>query len=682
MKRTSIITLLVIASIIFFHTTTTAQSYSWQLHLEELAEEGMDEESIENMYQELTTLESNPLNLNTVSRSELERMPLLSYEQATSIADFLEKNRPIFTTFELRNVPRLDFKTIEMILPLFYVGEMDKKRTSVADMIRYGKHELSNRLDKTLNQRAGYKQYSDSILQKYPNRKYAGEDFYTALKYSFSYRDKVQFGVIGEKDAGEPFWQKNYPKGYDHYGFHLIVRDIGNLKTVAVGDYRLSFGQGLILNNDFMLSKAWATNSIIKRTQEPKRHFSTAESGFFRGISAVYQIGKVSVTAFYSNKAFDANISEYGEMTSFKTDGYHRTPLEIDKKNNSREQVIGANINWRKSGLQIGASALYHKYNRMLNPTYRDYNIFYLRNTHSYNASIDYSYYHSKFAFAGEVAIAPNKAVAAVNILQYNPNYLYSFSLLHRHLPTTYNAIHSKAFMEGSRTQNENGIYLGSTLKPFRNFSTTAYIDVFKFPWLRYQVDAPSKGIDTYFLTDYAISKTSNIEFRYKYKQKEENAKYPDVERTVLPYNTQKARIRYSNNLLNGWQFRTTADLAIFKRKHFEKESGHMFSQAVGHRGNDKIQGDLYASYFKSDSYAARLYSYERNILSTFYMPSFYGEGIRVALSGRYYITPMLSVSLKIGYTNYFDRKTIGKDTEQINGNTRADIFTYVRWKF
>lgn len=61
-------------------------------------------------------------------------------------------------------------------------------------------------------------------------------------------------------------------------------------------------------------------------------------------------------------------------------------------------------------------------------------------------------------------------------------------------------------------------------------------------------------------------------------------------------------------------------------------------------------------------------------------MPSFYGEGIRLALSGRYNITPKLS--LKVGFTNYFDRKSIGSGTEQIDGSSRMDLFTYIRWRF
>ena len=664
-------------------TKAWAQQNDWRTHLEQLAEEELDEAAVENMFQELTMLESNPMNLNTVTRQELERFPLLTFEQATHLADFLEKNRPVYTAFELRNVSYLDFNTVELILPFFYVGEMEKEKPSVQEMLKHGRNEVQFRLDKTLNQRAGYGEFSDSILQRYPNRKYRGEDFYTSLKYSFAYRDKIQFGLLGEKDAGEPFFKNNYRNGYDHYGFHLIVRDLGKLKTLAVGDYRLSFGQGLILNNDFMLSKAWATTNVIRRTQAPKRHFSTAESGFFRGVAAVFQMANVSVTTFYSNNPFDGNLSNDGDITSMKIDGYHRTPGEMEKKNNTREQVTGVNINYRKDRFQVGISGVYHAYNRMYSPTVREYNYYYLRDSSNLNASIDYSYRFTRLSFAGEVAMAKNGAVAATHMLQYSPSGSLSLSALYRYFPISYNAMHARAFSDGSRVQNENGLYLGATFSPIRRISVTAYVDVFRFPWLKDQVDKPSKGVDIYVLGTYAFSRNSAFELRYKYKQKEQNARYPDENsRTVLPYHTQKIRIRYNNMLKTGWNFRTTLDAALYRHKHFPQEKGWMLSQNIGYRGSDKISGDLYAGYFKSDTYAARLYSYERNILTTFYMPSFYGEGVRLALSGRYNITSRLSVSAKLGHTRYFDRETIGSGTEMISGNSRTDVFTYLRWRF
>ncbi|MEA4915910.1 ComEA family DNA-binding protein [Proteiniphilum sp.] len=668
------------------HThTVQAQYEDWRMFVEQLAEEEMNEAAIENMYEELLQLENNPMNLNTVTREQLENFPLLSMEEADAIFRFLEKNRPVYTLFELRNVPQLDIKTIEMIMPFFQPEETEKRqiRVQTTDILKYGRHETQFRFDKTLTRRAGYGHFSDSILRRYPNRKYLGEDFYTSLRYSFRYRNKVQMGITAEKDAGEPFFRPDSLRGYDHYGVHLIINDIGKIKTIALGDYRLSFGQGLVLNNDFMISKSWSTGNIARRTLQPKRHFSTAENGFFRGAAAVVEIGDFSITAFYSNKRIDTNLSNEGDITSFKVDGLHRTPLEMEKRKNTREQVTGANINFRKDRLQLGVSGLYHQYNRMYNPTPRDYNLYYLRDSSNINVSIDYSYQLPGLIFAGETAIAKNGAVATLNTLQYRFSANLSFSLLHRYYPISYNALYAQAFSEGSSVQNEQGLYIGTEFRPLPKFLATIYADFTRFPWLKYGIDTPSKAVDLYFLGTYTLSRQSFLDARYKYKQKEKNMAWPDDKsQSVLPYATHKFRIRYAHDLRSGWNFRTTVDMAYYKEKYFPAENGWMLSQNIGYRGKGALTGDAYLAWFNADTYDARLYSYERNLLSTFYMPSFYGKGYRLAFSTKYAITKDLSFSVKLGHTRYFNRDTIGSGTELIDGNNRTDFFSYLRWVF
>ncbi len=666
-----------------------SQQNDWRAYLEQMAEDMADDDSgtenfmIDNIYEELVSLENSPLNLNTLTLSDIEKIPFLSVDQSQSIISFLEKNRPVYTVFELRNVPLLDYNTVELILPFFYAGEMEKRKLTVEDIAKYGKHEINFRLDKTLNKRAGYGEFPDSVLEQYPNRKYQGEDFYNSFKYSFKYQDKVQMGVVGEKDAGEPFFKQGYQKGYDHYGFHFVLKDMGVVKTLAVGDYRLSFGQGLILNNDFMLSKAWAINNIVRNSQGPKRHFSTAEYGFYRGGAVVVEVKNVDLTVFYSNKRFDANLSKENEITSFKTDGYHRTLGELAKKNNAREQVVGARAKYRFRDLQIGLNAVYHVYDKPLNPTYRIYNHYYLRDKSNFNASIDYSYRWNDFVFGGETARAKNGATATTNMVQYSPSSEFAIFAKWRYLPITYNALHARTFSESNRVQNEQGFYVGTTFNPFRNVSITSYIDFFKFPWLKYSVDTPSKGSDFYLSGSYSIHNKSNIEIRYRYKQMEKNFTLPDDKvARVLPYTVQKLRLRYNNTVKNTWNFITTIDGAMYNRNYFATEKGFMVSQNIGYRGSKNITGDFFFGYFNADSYSVRLFSYEKNILSSFYMPSFYGKGIRLALSARCNITNKLSFSIKCGHTRYFNRETIGSGTELINGNSRTDIYSYLRWRF
>ncbi len=678
-----------------FTLNVVGQNETWREYIYQLVEEeNLNSDIIENMYEELQNLESNPLNLNTLKKEDLEDIPVLSNEEINQIFEFLKKNRPVMTVFELRNVRNLSYRTIQLIIPFFYVGEYvgidtpdriseDSRDHKLSDMLKFGRHDIQIRFDKTLTQRAGYGHFSDSILERYPNRKYRGEDFYNSLRYSLKHRDRVQMGFTAEKDAGEPLLKKGFKKGYDHYGFHLILNNLGKFKTLAIGDYKLSFGQGLILNNDFVGIKSWGLDNISRRTIKPKRHFSTAEYGFFRGSAALFEIKNISFISFYSNRLIDANISETGDITSFKTDGVHRTLLEISKKRNTREQVLGANINYKKNRFQTGINYVYYEYNKTHNPTISDYNRYYFRGSSNYNASADYSYQLPGFIFAGETAMSKNGSVATINSFQYRPSTTISLSFLHRHYPISYNALHAQAFAEGSRIQNEKGIYLGASFQPYKRLAINSYIDFIRYPWPKYGVDKPSKATDIYMLGTYNLTQDSNIEVRYKYKMKEKNVTDNNTKtKSVLPYDTHKLRLRYSTVINNSLDLRTNLDFARYKVRLSGKELGFMISQNVNYKPNNNLITNAFIALFNAETNNARVYSYERSLMSSFYMPSFYGKGIRYALSLRFELTKALSLSSKLGRTRYFNREVIGSGADQINGNSRTDLNTYIRWRF
>ena len=98
-----------------------AQNESWREYVIQLAEEEEGNAiAVENMYEEFLNLESNPLNLNTVTKEELEALPLLSIEEINLIINFLKMNRPVMTVYELRNVRNLSYRTIQLIMEAVY----------------------------------------------------------------------------------------------------------------------------------------------------------------------------------------------------------------------------------------------------------------------------------------------------------------------------------------------------------------------------------------------------------------------------------------------------------------------------------------------------------------------------------------------------------------------------------
>lgn len=655
----------------------------WRDHVEFFAEEDLSEDMIENIYAELEYLEVNPLNLNAVSKEQLEQFPLLTAEQSASLYNFLSLNRPLYSIYELRNVKLLDYNTVALILPFFVVESPPEKSPTPNEILKGGRHDLHLRFDKTLTKRAGYHDYSDSILEKYPNRKYVGEDFYTSLRYRFSSSDHLQMGFTAEKDPGEKFIRKGSAKTFDHYGYHFVLQDLGVLKSLVVGDYRVSWGQGLVLNNDFMLPKSWGMNRLIRQTQSPKSHFSTSEYGYFRGVASTIGIGDLSLSTIFSRKKIDTNLSESGEITSFKTDGYHRTPGELVKKHNTREQVEGINLNIKKDHFQIGISSIHYRYDRRYNPRLKIYNQYVMRDSTNMNTSIDYLYRAGNLSFAGETAMGKNGAVATINILRYSPSSELSMIALHRYFPVRYQGMYANAFKESGDVSNERGLYLGVSCSPFRRVRVEMYADIVQFPWPKYNIDRPSKALDLYFLTTYNPTSVSSIQLRYKFKQKEKNQLKSDINiKSIEPYHTQKIRLRYEYTSVNDWNFRTTADAVIYKETYTPIEKGMMLSQNIRYAWSDQSSSDIFVAYFDSPSYNARLYSYERSLVSSFYIPSFYGNGFRFAFTSRFAISKRLLFAVKGAHTLYLDRDTIGSGTEKIAGNHRTDLYTYLRWKF
>ena len=76
------------------------------------------------------------------------------------------------------------------------------------------------------------------------------------------------------------------------------------------------------------------------------------------------------------------------------------------------------------------------------------------------------------------------------------------------------------------------------------------------------------------------------------------------------------------------------------------------------------------------------MYLYELGPLYTYSSQTFYGEGIRYWLMGRASIGKHLTLTAKIGISDYFDRNTIGSSYQQVDASSLSDLDLQVRWKF
>lgn len=103
------------------------------------------------------------------------------------------------------------------------------------------------------------------------------------------------------------------------------------MKSLALGNYKLSFGQGLVLSTDFRLGKTFSMSTSEYRTGGIRKHSSTDEYNYFRGVAATMELLRcLELSVFYSHRSMDGVVKN-GEITSIFKTGLHRTEKKLIK---------------------------------------------------------------------------------------------------------------------------------------------------------------------------------------------------------------------------------------------------------------------------------------------------------------------------------------------------------------
>ena len=659
--------------------------------LEEIAEQLItnDEDNAyqwENLFEELSDLKENPLNINSATKEQLERFPFLNSQLIENILYYLYKYGAMVSINELMVVEDMDLATFRLLKPFITCQPLEEKThtPTLKSILKYGKQELSARMDIPLYTRVGYQPFTSDYIKENPNKRYLGPSFYHNLRYKFRYTDKVYIGFTAEKDPGEPFFAGNNKKGYDYYSPYFYIRDFGKIRALALGNYRLNYGYGLVMNTDFNMGKTTALNTLLNRESGIKKHSSTDEYNYFQGIAGSIQLSEhFTADAFYSYRQMDG-IVDNRFITSLKEDGYHRIPRDYEKKNSLTNQLIGSNIQYNGKNFELGLTAVYNFFNKVLNPTYRPYNKYYPRGSDFFNLGANYKFFLKKLTWMGEVAMDKDRRMAALNTLRYRPKANFQLIAMHRFYDVAYQSMYARSVGEGSMVQNESGFYLGMEADELWYFKLTAYIDFFYFPWKKYQMTKNgTRGIDGVIQLDYSPTHELDMFIRYRYKNKFKDYNPAEGDKITVPYIQQKGRYQLTYSPNDELVLKTTADVVHNAYQHKDPSKGFLIKQSIGYKFPKlPLQLDASVAWFKTDDYASRITVYEKSLLYSFSMPSFYGEGERFSFNTRYELNKHIVLQGKYACTHYRDREVISSGLEQIEGNLKSDLYFQVQFKF
>jgi len=505
---------------------------------------------------------------------------------------------------------------------------------------------------------------------------YLGYRYRHDIRYQFNYNNRIKLGITAAQDAGEPFFSNRNNLGYDHYSYYFQLRDMGWLEALNLGMYRVQLGMGLIMNTGYHLGKLATLQNLGRSTHNLTAHTSRSVAGYMQGAAATLRLSKqLTVTAFVSYRPLDATLNNDGSARTLITSGYHRSTSEMDKKHNTHETDLGFSLGWRKGTLYVNANGLYTHMDRQLTPQSENlpYRLYAAEGSDFANFSLDYGYNNARMSFAGETALNRNGAIATIHSLSYIVTPQVRLTAIHRYFDKRYTALHAYSFSEGGSVQNEHGIYLGVNWQPAKAWLIQGYADYAHFSWQRYRVSAPSDAFDAMLTTKYSQEKWS-LEGRYRMHLRQQD----NSDKTRLVNRPEhQLRLTWSYTPLSKLTLRTQGN-AISRTTELGNSKGVMLSEEATWKYR-WLQINANVGWFHTDDYNSRIYLYEKSVLYDNTTSMYYGQGIRYALMARGEIGKRLTLSAKMGVTNYFDRSIISSGLQQVDASSMADLLLQLR---
>lgn len=692
MKLIVIIALLILSG--SFNLFSQEKKEVIQTRIEFISEQ-LQSESVDltDVIAQLSYYYDRPLNLNSATVEELQSLSLLTDIQINDLMLHRKLFGKLISIYELQTLTYWDMETIMNVLPFVKVDDkLDQLHVSLKEMLKYGKFEAYFRYQRILENKAGYEDVPDSILEESNSYYYGNPDrYYSRLR--FSYRTNLSFGITAEKDPGEEFFRGSQAKtGFDFYSAHAFYKGGKYLKAIALGDYQIQIGQGLNLWSGYAFGKT-ADVTNVKRSANPIRPYTSVdETRFLRGAAVDLGYKDFSLTLFGSYKGVDATLVEATDtleledvtVSSVNLSGLHRTNSEIARKDALNEIIYGGNLRYEKNQLTLGVAGVYQGYDKLFARDTLPYNQFDFRGRGTVGISADYSYVFRNFSFFGELAHTTHSGgFANIHGVLFSLDRYVSMSLIYRDYNRDYQTFYNAGFAEGSRTQNEKGIYAGLKTNLSRSFFINSYVDIFKFPWLRYQVDAPSEGHEIMIQPTYKPSRSLEIYVRFREQLRQKNSRDTDGTITAIEDVLQRNyRINFNYKVSDAVRLKSRIEYVRVDRPSVGQEDGIIFTQDVLFKPKSfPLDVSLRYALFDTDSYDTRIYTYENNALYVFSVPAYFYRGSRAYVLVRYTFLRRFDLWVRYAQNIYINRTAQGSGAEEILGNTRSELTVQLRIK-
>lgn len=639
----TLIQYILLPTLLLVTVSATAQSDSTLLQEEVLdlfinRLEGVSDDEIvasEELIEELQEQESNGKpNLNALSYETAVKLFHFTDYQYYQLQLYIENHGQLVSVYELAAIEGFTTNDMERILPMATAVPLSEKRAFFKDFFTKSRTTFFTRYGQILERQAGY----DTSRSSH----YDGSPGHACFRLNFETQSRLFIKIAGEKDAGECFFRGKQKYGFDLYSGSLSVKQMGIVSCAALGDYRLNFGQGLLLGSSLLSGKGGGVNGIRRFSSGIRPVALTNESDAMRG-------GAITLgNALYSGTLFAGR--QLGTL----------------------QNSTGANFSYRHRHFTIGAQIVGYSNTDTSSQASRWRTTFHPT---ACNVSIDYHAIIRKLLVAGEVALNEQARMALLQSFIFNVTPTSHFAIVFRHYDKDYSAPLGKAFGAGSTNAGETGIYLVNSTIIGQRSNIELYYDCYRLTWLTYRTDAPVTGMDAGLTFHYDFSRRSTLHLNYYWKSKPENDPASSWIKGLREHKRHRFRLQLVNTPFERLKFKTEISWICNRYPTMrEQHSGFLIYQdaAFNFRKPD-LAIHLRIAYFDTDRYDERLYAYEDDVYYAFTIGSYYYKGIRGYLVLRYRC-PWVSIWLRLSQTYYIDRNSISSGLTLIEKPHKTEL--------
>lgn len=629
-------------------------------------EEGEGTADLERIAEARAYYAQHPIDLNSATRESFAALNLLNPAQVNAILEYRAISGDFISPLELQSVRSLSLDEVRILLQYVTVKE------GVANAVKTIKARVKDATG-FLASRTAYQ----TTTQNTDN--WLGPRLPIYIRARWSAGRQFSAGIVVENDAGESYGGPNNPLFFDYVNVHLYADELpGVIKTVALGDYGVNWGQGLITYTGFGTGKGAFVMDVQRNPRWIIPHASVREVGFYRGAAVAAEVGPFKVMGMASRTRPDGAIDtlvgddlEF-EFSSFRLSGLHRTANEIAGRNANTATTFGGAVSWDKNWGRISVHHLQHQFEVPFVPGGALYQNFNIASDRLANTSVAWQTFLGPVSWFGEAAVDKNNETAVLTGVQIGLDRKTDMSIVYRRYDVGYRTLYNNVFGTSRRPENEEGIYFGVRMQVAKEWVLQGFGDLFVHPFARLRSSTPTSNQDGLLRLTYEKRRKHGVYVQVRHRDSERDLSRAESTtlRTIEPFVRTSARIQGQVSMSKQVTLRARVEFARTNAAGRISEGTIVYQDLILKPTNFPVSLTARVALIDTDDYESRIYAFENDLLYRFRIPAYYGQGYRGYLNLRWRASRKLTAEL---------RGALGR---REGADDQVEVATQLRYRF